>query len=346
MKRQTNFFPTVFIAVFAFVMASCDGKSKFVFDSSQDAVKACRDMLTELRGTEKADIKKLTSFVSDWRVLQDTVMQKLSDDDVEKTKEMAEDFFIVADSIKLEIKRVAHSQERSLNDVLYLRLNSTMDMHEWIDKRTFGDARDFFADLDKAKTFPTLETTLKEYYELLNNSGKFQKEGEMLEFIAKEDRCFRSLMQHTLEVKQKDLQQISNMTSEYFDKLSTTVAKNINDDKCKRISLYLTMRINRRVVQNAEACRQELKKKPTLNRVQMQNFKWMIVQPFFSLDDYSAALVTDEQKKLLDKLATDLPELMAYIDGINLKDGKKKDQEDLIGALNEYFLNSFLNFNL
>lgn len=347
MKRISIYLSLLFALLISFGFMACGNKSKFVFANTEEAVDACRSMLTELRKTEDADIKKLTAFVSDWKVLQDTVMNKLTTGDVaETTKDVAENFFITADSIKIEIKRIAHARKRSLNDVLYLKLNASMDMETWVDKKTLKDAQDFFEKLDDNKTYPTLKQTIEAYYELLNNSGKLAKEGELLTFIKNEDVCFRSLMNHILQVNQNDLKQLSDMTAQYYDALTESVTKNLNDETCKRISLYLTMRLNRRVVQNAEACRLELQKKPKLTELQSQNFKWMLVQPFFSLDDFSSALVTKDQKDKLEKLAADLPDMMTFIDGINVAKGKKDNREELYDTLNEYFLNSFLNFNI
>lgn len=346
MKRNLVYLTTVFITVFTFLLVSCASRSRFVFQSSKDAVDASRNMLNELRKTETADIEKLTAFISDWRILQDTVMTKLMNDSSQLSLDLAEDFFVAADSIKIEIKRVAYSKPRTLNDILFLRLNTAKNIDEWIDKKSFADAKDFFENLDKEKTYPTLKESLQQYYSLLNKTRKFQKEGEMLEFIVKEDKCFRSLMEHLSEVKQQDLIKISGLTSDYFDKLTAAVSQKINDETCKRISMYLTMRINRRVVQNADACRLLLNKKPHLDQTQSQMFKWMIVQPFFTLDDYSAALITKNQEKVLNSLAKEIPQLFSFIDGIDISKGKKEEQEKLIDTLNEYFLKSFLDYSL
>lgn len=347
MKRNSIYLSLIFAFVISFGFMACGNKSKFIFKDTEEAVAACRSMLSELRKTKDADISKLTSFVCDWKTLQDTVMNKLTTGDVaETTRDVAEDFFITADSIKIEIKRIAHARKRSLNDILYMKLNAAMSMEGYVDEKTLEDAQDFFDKLDETKTYPTLKQTLEAYYELLNNSGKLTKEGELLTFIKKEDRCFRSLMDFILKVNQNDLKQLTELTSQYYDDLTVSVTKNLNDETCKRISLYLTMRLNRRVIQNAEACQHELEKKPHLNEQQSQNFKWMLVQPFFSLDDFSAALVTKDQKAKLEKLAKDLPDMMTFVDGINAAKGKEENREELYDTLNEYFLNSFLNFNL
>ena len=64
--------------------------------------------------------------------------------------------------------------------------------------------------------------------------------------------CFRSLMMHLSEVSNDHLQQLTDATSKVYDGLYDSVG-NKADDVNDRTMLYLTMRYNRRIIQNAAA---------------------------------------------------------------------------------------------
>ena len=99
--------------------------------------------------------------------------------------------------------------------------------------------------------------TISAYYILLKSVKSFKQERQLLSFITEEDKCFRSLMNYLSKVSNSDLQNLTNATTAIFDDLYSSVG-NKSDDVNDRTMLYLTMRFNRRIIQNAMACRNDI----------------------------------------------------------------------------------------
>ena len=184
--------------------------------------------------------------------------------------------------------------------------------------------------------------TISAYYILLKSVKSFKQERQLLSFITEEDKCFRSLMNYLSKVSNSDLQNLTNATTAIFDDLYSSVG-NKSDDVNDRTMLYLTMRFNRRIIQNAMACRNDIINNQRLDRDQRANYKWMLIQPFMAIDDYSTAVLTEEQRETLIKLTDELPALLGKLDV-----QKKSDNEQikLTNVLANYFLKSYLSTTL
>ena len=107
--------------------------------------------------------------------------------------------------------------------------------------------------------------------------------------------------------------------------------------------LYLTMRFNRRIMQNAIACREDILNNNHLNKEQRVSYRWMLIQPYVSMDEYSTSVLTKKQREELMILSKELPVLLNRLD--NQK--KTKEEEDkLVNTLADYFLKSYISSTL
>ena len=103
------------------------------------------------------------------------------------------------------------------------------------------------------------------------------------------------------------------------------------------------MRFNRRVILNAMTCQDEVNRNVKLTVEQKANYRWMLIQPYISIDDYSTSVLTDKQKEQLLQLAKNLPEL---IEKLETEKSLKVDGNNLIDVLATYFMKSFLTTTL
>lgn len=225
---------------------------------------------------------------------------------------------------------------------MYLKLNTAMEREKVKDSETYKDAVKFYESLDNQGMYSSAPMTISAYYILLKSVKSFKQERQLLSFITEEDKCFRSLMNYLSKVSNSDLQNLTNATTAIFDDLYSSVG-NKSDDVNDRTMLYLTMRFNRRIIQNAMACRNDIINNQRLDRDQRANYKWMLIQPFMAIDDYSTAVLTDEQRETLIKLTDELPALLGKLDV-----QKKSDNEQikLTNVLANYFLKSYLSTTL
>ena len=321
----------------ACIFTSCSNHPSF--KTSEEAIEACKKELKDLRGQKSVDIKKLTELTSGWLELQDSAYSVFAKDSMMTLKNPAAlAYFLISDSIRTEITRLAVGSPRSMEDVMYLKLNSARGREKVEESETFKEAVDFYKRLDEEPTFTTLQETFNKYTKLLGNVKGFKKEDDFIKFIAAEDKCFRSLMQDLSLVSPGSLQVLTDGTSKIFEKFYSVIGKKHNDLD-DRTMLYLTMRFNRRIIQNAEACVEDIENGKKLDNVQKANYRWMLVQPFMSIDDYSVAVLTDGQKEALTKLAGKLPSMLQKLD---IKKYQEQSEENITNVLAMYFLKSYL----
>lgn len=332
------------VAMMTVTFSACSEKgNKFSFKTPQEALTACHQELSKVKPLKEAATDKLIKVTATWLELQDsTISCMMRDSTVKADTEIVADFFAVTDTFRTEITRLALSAKRTLPDIVKLKVMTAKGRSRIQKSEDFKRACDFYAKADEAPLYKNLEETLSEYEKLLTNADPFKKEGQLYDFIQKEDRCFRSLLVYLKDTPQSKLQGITDKTAKIFDALYRNASADLDNKVNERVMLYLTMRFNRRIMQNADVCRQDIKKKTELNDVQVTNYRWMIIQPFMTIDSEAMAMLTDQQVIMLTEMAAELPKLLAYVDGKDYEKSPKEETDKLEGVLSEYLLKSYL----
>lgn len=323
------------------VLVGCEEHPSF--KTSVDAVEGCKKELAELKKMDDVSVENLAKATSAWLEIQDSAYSVFSrDTTINLRSPVAMAYFVVSDSIRGELKRLAFANPRSLRDVMYLKLNTATARKKIEKSDVYKEALDFYDKLDKQDTYPNLAKTLVVYSSLLHNAKPFKHESELLGFISEEDKCFRSLMKFLSQVSNEQLQQLTDATASIFDGLYSSVGRKV-DDVNDRTMLYLTMRFNRRIVQNALACKQDVENGKKLSQLQRANYRWMLIQPFMAIDDYSTAALTSKQKEELLDMSNELPMLLNKLE---LEKQTKEEEDKFTKVLSEYFLKSYLSTSL
>lgn len=332
------------IIVTAVSFTACNKElKKFSFETTQQAVDACHKELAAIRPLKKATMEELSVIADRWIALQDTTFSVMvRDSTIDSSSDIAADFFAVSDSIRGEIMRLALDEPRTMKDVIYFKVHTARNRDNIQESKDYKNAVAFYDDLDKAATYKTAEESVKNYEALLQKSGTFKKEAELLKFIGEEDRCFRSLMEHLHDVKQEDLETLASRTALIFQKLYESTQVNPENPVSSRLIMYISMRFNRRIIQNAEAVVRDCQSGKELTEQQTSNYRWMLLQPYLSIDTYSMASITEKQAEILQKMAEELPRTLAYIDGKDFDKSDKSETENLPDILTRYFLKSYL----
>ena len=291
------------------ILVSCERHPSF--SSSEEALQGCKQQLELLKQEQDASIEDLSSLTSTWLEVRDSAYSSFGRDSSLNLKSpMAVAYFMVSDSIRAEITRLAFVKPRSLREVMYFKLNTAMQRKVLEKNAIFKDAVKYYEKLDTYPLYPSLKTTLAAYGKLLSSATSSKQGDELMNFIALEDKCFRSLMKYLAQVDTETLQKLTMGTTRVFDGLYSSVGAQV-DDVNDRTMLYLSMRFNRRIIQNALACKEDILSRRRLGNTQQANYRWMLIQPFMAIDDYSAAVLTEEQREQLLALSDDLPGLPA-----------------------------------
>jgi hypothetical protein len=326
---------------FAFTLISCEKHP--AFKTSIEAIEACKKELDNLSSKTSVDTKELVKLTNEWIEIRDSSYSVFAKDTTMTIKsDKSYAYFMLSDSIRKKLEALAVSKDRTLEDVMYLKLNTAAERNKVSNSKTYQEAVDFYESLDDMPIYKSLEKTLKEYNLLLKNTGILKKENQLLEFIKTEDRCYRSLMANLSQVTQAQLEKLTNRTARIISVLYANVGKKNNDANDKAM-LYLTMRFNRRIVQNMVACREDIVNEKKLNNTQRANYRWMLIQSYMGLDSYSIAALTEKQRKTMLNITKELPVLLTKLDGGKLT---KETKNILSQTLSQYFLKTHMSIIL
>lgn len=326
--------------VFLLAFSSC-GESDvkhYSFKTSQEAVAQCHKELSKLKKCEEAGIKKLAFFTKSWMTLKDSTNSVMGKDTtILSNMALISDFYKVSDSIRSEIERIAMKQTRSLRDVVYLKVNGSSNRAAMLQKEDFKKAQKFFKSIDEIAVYKDLPAALHAYSALLSNTRPFEKAQDVMNYISKEDVCFRSLLAFLPKAPQDSVTSFSKKTNKIFDDLRNRVERSDGNQLSMKTLMYITMRYNRRVIQNAQTCMENIDDKVKLNELQKGNYRWMLIQPYMIIDDYAASCLTPQQVELLLKGADDLPKYLSAVGHADQAETKK-----MIDKVTQFFLRSFL----
>lgn len=330
------------------VMAGCSSqKNPYEFLSAKDAVKCCHSKLSELTEIKDASLGDLIKIIKDYTELKDSCYSVfIRDTTFDYRGELAVEYVGVSDSIQNTIIDIAKAKTRTMEDIVELRVETANNREKIQSTKDFKEVRDFFTALDTLPTLPDVRTTITTYLKLLEkNIGTDEK--SITAFLAKEDQCFRSLLKYFPEVPENVVQAITENTVEVFDNLEDSLLTQGKTSSLEdRTMIYMTMRLNRRIVQNADGCAQQIRCKQQLSKYTSSNYRWMLMQPFIAIDQTGMAVVTDGQVAAMKEIARQLPLLLAQLDGQDIQKLSREESEKLSNILSEFFLNAYLKMIL
>lgn len=97
-----------------------------------------------------------------------------------------------------------------------------------------------------------------------------------------------------------------------------------------------------KMIADAETCRKHIKANKPLTSEQANKYRWQLIQPYLTIDNYATSALTDKQVETLTAIANELPRLLAYVDGKDYEKSPKEQTDKLATVLSEYFLKSYL----
>lgn len=336
------------VLLMGMVIYGCSkNEGKYEFQSSKEAIKCCHSKLYELTAKKEASIEDLSIIINDFFELKDSCYSIfLKDTTFDYSGELAVEFVGVSDSIQKAIINLAMSKPRSMTDVVDLKVGTANERKRLMATKNYIEVEKYFDSLDELPLLPDTRTTIAEYLKLLEKNIPVDEQAITM-FLAREDQCFRSLLKYFPNIPQDIVQTITNNTVEVFDNLEDSLLTHNHlsgmDDK---MMIYMTMRLNRRIIQNATSCYQQVKNGTKLSQYASGNYRWMLMQPFMAIDQTSMAAITDGQIKSMKEIAKELPVLLAELDGNERRKISKEESDKLSAILSEFFLNTYLKMIL
>ena len=288
---------------------SCSDDDTLDFQSSEDALKVYQTYLGSLKDMKTSNTAIFCKEANKWRSTSDTVFHYLMRDSVFlKDNNCAERFTAIHDSIRFEFLRLTETWRYSYEDVLKIK-EQTSVFHD--DKELQGavnEAQPFFLKLD---SIPLLESDkasiLSNYRKLLKDTKLkgINTKSDMLDFIGKEDIMFRSFLAHLYDMDKEPLADITQETESICRNIF--IAAKEGKIKARDAMVYMSMRTVRRLLQNSTACISDINHQQMKSKAQGNAYLWMIIQPFISIDQFSIATLTPQERSQFNYVISQLP---------------------------------------
>ena len=306
---------TVRFAVLAVILVctSCgNGKQSLSYKTSEEAVNAYNAYLSDVRNKKDLTSDKLVAEVARWRETRDSVVSCLRRDTMPTLQEFC---------------RIVLGKSRTYKDVLRLKEVASPYMQDEDLQKAKVDAQPFFASLDStaihSMAFPKLLERYKKFLIQVQTKGIHNK-SDLLNFISEEDVFFRSFLSHLNETDKQNMQDIIQDTERCC--LQVFRSANRKELSYRDALVYMTMRTNRRLVLNASQCIDDVKNGKVKSQSSAQAYIWMLVQPYTSIDGLGIAVLSDMDRKRIDKIADETPTAMERLGKI-LQMNKERTKE-------------------
>ena len=90
--------------------------------------------------------------------------------------------------------------------------------------------------------------------------------------------------------------------------------------------IYMAMRTNRRLIQNAAVCLKDIREDRIKSKSQAWGYACMMLQPYISMDGICAVLLSDAEKEELRRIAEQTPAAFARLGDV-LQSGMENPDE-------------------
>ena len=181
------------------------------------------------------------------------------------------------------------------------------------------NATKFFATLDQSPAYDLeVHRTLANYSKFLlsTKSHGIKSRKELVAFLHEEDRHFRTFLAHIDECSSIGMTEITNHTADICSAIYKSASR--NKLPASETLVLMSMRTDRRLILNAQVCRDALKRGKIRDAIQANAYLWMILQPYLSMDALAIAMLTPEQAQLMTDIAKDYPAIITRLEGKHL----------------------------
>lgn len=196
-----------------------------------------------------------------------------------------------------------------------------------------------FAALDKRPAYRgNKEQTLSAYRKLLAgtlNNG-IHDSRDLKRFIEKEDAVFRAFLSGLHDSGSANMADITRDTEKCCSEVFLAAGR--KEITYKEALIYMALRADRRLIQNVRTCLDDIHRGEIATPEQAHAYIWMILQPYASLDGLCMTLLSPEDKKALDRIATETPGAFETLRKILSSENNRLDE--LPGMLMEIFIAS------
>lgn len=301
------------------LVSACNGSDSEA-KSFSDANAALEDYEAFLRSVSKQKTlsnSELVSSVLEWKALDDSVTAAMFRDSVHTNRAVVDStYFSLRDSITDKLTSLVDSRKRSFQDYLDFSLAVNRPRLDSLSNQLMMSAHRFYASMDSVPVFNMDNvSTIHRYEDILDDATRrgIHTKRDLFLFLRNEDRAFRSFLVHLPTLGGIPLAKVRDSSSALMKEMVELCQGDNPAFTTSEVVILLTMRNNRRLLQNALQCVNDINNRKVKGGDQAAAYLWMLLQPWISFDGFALSLMSEAQIGTLKILATETPKCVVKL---------------------------------
>jgi hypothetical protein len=299
-----------------FCITGCNSKSDApvrTYANPADALEDYESYLSEISKKKNASTKDIIAIMQEWKELDDTIANRFFANAYTDKATAADSSYVnIREKIIDGFTGMVDSRPRSLSDYLDVMTEMTKVSQ---DSLTTSLHR-FYGAMDKTPTYKTGNAaTVLRYEQTLAEAldKEIRTKQDLYTFLRAEDKAFRSFLEHLSTLGNIQLTKVRDNTSQILKQAVDLAGDKESVFTPKEIVPILTMRNNRRLIQNSLQCVNDIRDGKVNKDEQTAAYMWMLLQPWVSFDTYAFSLMSEAQLKTLRIIATETPKCISKL---------------------------------
>ena len=317
MARQIAALLPVFLL--GMLVSACNGSDSEAksFSGANAALEDYEAFLRSVSKQKTLSNSELVSSVLEWKALDDSVTAAMFRDSVHTNRAVVDStYFSLRDSITDKLTSLVDSRKRSFQDYLDFSLAVNRPRLDSLSNQLMMSAHRFYASMDSVPVFNMDNvSTIHRYEDILDDATRrgIHTKRDLFLFLRNEDRAFRSFLVHLPTLGGIPLAKVRDGSSALMKEMIGLCQGDNPAFTTSEVIILLTMRNNRRLLQNALQCVNDINNRKVKGGDQAAAYLWMLLQPWISFDGLALSLMSEAQIGTLKILATETPKCVVKL---------------------------------
>lgn len=309
--------PVLALIILMTVAGCSDGPSTGSCRKADEALGDYASFYRSLSRKGALSSQELVSTVKAWKALDDSVSIAVFRDSCH-TGRFANDstYTVLRDSILGKILELVDSRKRTLKDYLNVVVAANGTKPDSTSQQFALSVHKFYANADSVPAFKLgSRETIHMYERILSDASRngLRSKRDVFTFLRDEDRAFRSFLVHLPDLGDVSLADVRDMSALLMKDMVELAQGERPVLTAGEVAILLTMRNNRRLIQNALQCVNDINARKVKGKDQSAAYMWMLLQPWVSFDGCAYSLMSDAQMDRMNTLAAETPKSIAKL---------------------------------
>jgi hypothetical protein len=297
-------------------MVSCNSKSdtpNHTYTDSAAALKDYESYLAKLSNRKDVSTKDIISLMQEWKELDDTIANHFFANAYADSATATDSSYInLREQIIDGFANLVDTRKRNLADYLDVITGITKTSQDSL----VVSLHRFYGAMDNTPTYKTGNAaTILRYEQTLSEAldKGIRSKPDAFTFLRAEDKAFRSFLEHLSALGNIQLTKVRDNTSLVLKQIVDLADEKVEVFTPKEVVTILSMRNNRRLIQNSLQCVNDIRAGKVGKNDQSVAYMWMLLQPWVSFDAHAFSLMSEAQIKTMRIIATETPQCLTKL---------------------------------